>query len=69
MSEESEALAIDCLDAMNAQKLHYEREIRLLKKAARLIHDRHRMVSGSLEMAECDEACERVGLKPWEWPL
>ena len=55
--------------AMNAQKLHYESEFSLLKKAARLIYDRRKMISGSLEMAECDEACKRVGLYPWEWPL
>ena len=44
-------------------------EIRNLRKAARLIHDRHGMVSGSLEMAECDEFCKSVGLEVWTWPL
>lgn len=59
----------DCVAAMDMQKKHYEREIKLLKRAARLIHDRRNMVSGSLQMAECDEVCGRVGLKVWEWPL
>lgn len=44
-------------------------EIKRLRKAARLIHDRHGMVSGSLEMAECDEFCKSVGLEVWIWAL
>ena len=44
-------------------------EITLLRKAARLIHDRRNMVSGSLEMAECDAVCKEVGLEVWTWPL
>jgi hypothetical protein len=44
-------------------------ENELLRKAARLIHDRHGMVSGSLEMAECDAACKAAGLEPWTWPI
>ena len=27
------------------------------------------MVSGSLEMAECDAVCKEVGLEVWTWPL
>lgn len=44
-------------------------EIVKLRTAARLIHDRHKMVSGSLEMAECDEFCKSLGLEVWTWPL
>ena len=44
-------------------------EIDLLRKAARLIHDRRNMVSGSLEMAECDGICKSAGLEVWMWPL
>jgi hypothetical protein len=40
-----------------------------LRHCARLIHDRHYMASGSLEMQECDLACKAVGLEPWTWPL
>jgi hypothetical protein len=42
-------------------------EIRLLRIAARLIHKRGWMVSGSLEMAECDAVCKEVGLPVWTW--
>ena len=38
-----------------------------MHKAARLCADRGWMVSGSLEMAECDEFCKSVGLDPWTW--
>lgn len=44
-------------------------EITLLRKAARLIHDRRNMASGSCEMAECDAVCKEVGLAVWAWPL
>lgn len=44
-------------------------EIDNLRKAARLIHDRSGMVSGSLEMGECDALCKSVGLEPWKWPI
>jgi len=37
-----------------------------LRRAARLIARRHTMVSGSLEMGECDEYCRKLGLKPWD---
>ncbi len=40
-----------------------------LRKAARLIHDRRKMVSGSLEMGDCDEFCKNCGLEVWAWPL
>ena len=46
-----------------------QREIEMLRKAARLIHDRHGMVSGSYAMAECDAICNIVGLKVWTWPI
>ena len=40
MSEESEALAIDCLNAMSAQKKEYERKINELKDALeRIMND------------------------------
>lgn len=42
-------------------------QIALLKKAARLIHDRRNMVSGSEEMGECDEVCKAAGLEVWKW--
>ena len=44
-------------------------EITLLRKAARLIHDRRNMASGGGEMAECDSVCKEVGLAVWTWPL
>jgi hypothetical protein len=44
-------------------------ENRALRHCARLIHGRHYMASGSLEMQECDLACKAVGLEPWTWPL
>ena len=40
-----------------------------LRKAARLIYDRRKMVSGSLEMGDCDEFCKNCGLEVWTWPL
>lgn len=46
-----------------------KREIELLRRAARLIHDRRKMVSGSLEMGECDSLCKEAGLEVWTWPL
>jgi len=44
-------------------------EIVLLRRAARLIHDRRKMVSGSREMGECDAVCKEAGLEVWTWPL
>jgi Lar family restriction alleviation protein len=44
-----------------------EKRIELLIKAARLIHKRGWMVSGSLEMAECDALCKEAGLEVWTW--
>ena len=46
-----------------------EKEIELLRKAARLIHERPRMVSGGSAMAECDEICKAAGLNVWTWPV
>lgn len=42
--------------------------IDLLRRAARLIHRRHAMVSGGLEMVECDSVCKEAGLEVWTWP-
>lgn len=42
-------------------------EIIALRKAARLCWERGWMVSGSIEMAECDAFCKSVGLEPWTW--
>ena len=39
------------------------------KRAARYIHDRSRLSSGSLAMAEGDELCKSVGLDVWAWPI
>ena len=47
--------------------MRLEREIESLKKAARMIHDRPNMTSGSLEMFECDALCKSVGLDVWTW--
>ena len=44
-------------------------QIDLLRRAARLIHDRPHMVSGGLEMAECDAACKEADLPVWTWTL
>lgn len=46
-----------------------QRENEMLRKAARLIHDRPGMVSGSLQMGECDAICKQVDLKVWTWPI
>ena len=42
-------------------------QVCLLRAAAKSIYYRRQMVSGSLEMAECDELCKSVGLEPWKW--
>lgn len=42
-------------------------EISLLQRAARLCWERGWMVSGSIEMAECDAICKQAGLDPWSW--
>ncbi|MDY6893850.1 MAG: RusA family crossover junction endodeoxyribonuclease [Thermotogota bacterium] len=39
-----------------------------LRKAARLIHRRGRVRSGSEEMGEIDDYCKSVGLEVWKWP-
>ena len=44
-----------------------EERIEKLKHAARLIHSRKNMTSGSPEMAECDILCKEVGLEVWTW--
>jgi len=44
-------------------------DIDALHRAARLLHSRHTMVSGSVEMAECDAACKTAGLNVRNWPL
>ena len=44
-------------------------QVALLQQAARLIHDRPGMVSGSLQMAECDAVCKDAGLEGWTWPI
>ena len=38
-----------------------------LRHAAYLCWRRGYMVSGSMEMAECDAFCKSVGLEPWIW--
>lgn len=40
----------------------YASRMARMDEAARLIFRRHTMISGSLEMAECDAACKSVGL-------
>ena len=42
-------------------------EISLLRRAARLCWERGDMVSGSIEMAECDAICKQAHLDPWAW--
>ena len=44
-------------------------ENKMLRIAARLIHQRSQVKSGSKEMGDIDEFCKKVGLKVWEWPL
>ena len=44
-------------------------EISLLRRAARLIHERRKMGSGSVAMFECDAICKKAGLEVWTWPL
>ena len=43
-------------------------ENKKLRKAARLIFERSRVQSGSLEMANIDSFCKTVGLEVWKWP-
>ena len=43
-------------------------EIVNLRHAAWLLYRRHAMISGSVEMAECDKACTDAGLAVWTWP-
>lgn len=45
----------------------YASRIARMEEAAKVIFRRHKMQSGSLEMAECDELCKKAGLEVWEW--
>lgn len=40
-----------------------------LRIAARLIHQRSQVPSGSKEMADIDEYCKKLDLNVWQWPL
>lgn len=53
--------------AVNLMNAH--EQIENLKRAARLIHERRAMISGSKEMADCDAFCKSVGLEVWTWPI
>ena len=44
-------------------------ELLAVKRAARYIHNRPGIVSGSFQMAEGDALCEAVGLHVWTWPI
>ena len=44
-------------------------ENKRLRIAARLIHQRSQVQSGSKEMADIDSFCKDIGLRVWEWPL
>ena len=44
-------------------------ENKKLRIAARLIHQRSQVQSGSKEMADIDSFCKDIGLRVWEWPL
>ena len=46
-----------------------EDENKKLRIAARLIHQRSQVASGSKEMADIDSFCKNIGLRVWEWPL
>ena len=46
-----------------------DEENKKLRIAARLIHQRAQVQSGSKEMSDIDEFCKGIGLKVWEWPL
>ncbi len=45
-----------------------KKEVQSLRKAARLIHQRPNLPSGSLEMAECDDFLKTLNLDVWKWP-
>ena len=66
LNEDLESAKNELSDAVLMDRTH---ETNLLRRAARLIHDRRKMVSGSLEMGDCDEFCKSVGLEVWKWPL
>ena len=42
-------------------------ENKKLRIAARLIHQRNQVQSGSKEMAYIDSFCKDIGLRVWEW--
>lgn len=44
-------------------------ENKKLRIAARLIHQRSQVLSGSKEMMDIDIYCKAIGLNVWEWPL
>ena len=44
-------------------------ENKKLRKAARLIHQRGRVQSGSKAMGDIDEYCKKLGLEVWTWPI
>ena len=44
-------------------------ENKKLRIAARLIHQRNQVQSGSKEMADIDSFCKDIGLRVWEWPF
>lgn len=49
------------------QMIQAANAIDALHRAAKLIYNRHKMKSGSLEMAECDAICADAGLEVWKW--
>ena len=61
--------ATDIYAVLEARLMEKELENRLLRRAARLIHDRAWMVSGSMEMAETDAFLKSIGLEVWTWPI
>jgi hypothetical protein len=69
VTEMAHATIQDAIQAAIHRIEHLSIENDALRRCARLIHGRHYMASGSLEMQECDLACKAVGLEPWKWPL
>jgi len=72
----ADGIPLPVMNNLLKRKEHYKKILREAEdqlvrtsKAARAIHERPGMVSGSLEMAECDALCKSVGLEVWTWPV